>query len=107
MNTLDYWKECVESAAEECGAVLTQEQIAHIAYAVEGGHENYGMAYPNPPSTDRIAVIERECSAKVKLAQAEADRIRADFVANVCIRRNCSPAEVTLEGGGLVTIQRW
>ena len=27
----DYWRECVSNAAEECGAVLTPEQVNSIA----------------------------------------------------------------------------
>ena len=106
MDRSDYWKECISTAAEECGATLSKEQIEFIAGAAEGCHENYGMAFYSPPSTDRIAVILRDCSAKVKAAQDEADRMRSDFVANVCMRRRCDPSDVTLEGGGHVTIRQ-
>jgi hypothetical protein len=101
-----YWEECIATAAEECGATLTQEQIESIAGAAEGGHENYGMAFYSPPAGDRIAVIESEWKAKLKAAQDEADRLRHDFVANVCMRRRCEPSDVILEGGGHVTIRQ-
>lgn len=42
---MDYWKECISIAAEDCGAVLTDEQIEAIADSVRGGHENYGTAH--------------------------------------------------------------
>lgn len=42
---MDYWKECISIAAEECGVYLTEEQLIYIADSVEGGHENYGMAH--------------------------------------------------------------
>ena len=50
---MDYWKECISIAADECGLVLTEEQLECLADSVEGGHENYGMAFghdciPNP-----------------------------------------------------------
>lgn len=50
---MDYWTECVEEALHDAGVVATPEQIEMIAGAVEGGHENYGMAHghdaiPNP-----------------------------------------------------------
>jgi hypothetical protein len=106
MDKQSYWTECIAIAAEECGAKLTQEQIEYIGGAAEGGHENYGQAFDSPPAGDRISDIERECKAKIKAAQAEADRVRSDFVANVCMRRNCQPHDVILEGGGHVTIQR-
>jgi len=106
MDRSEYWEECIATAAEECGAALTPEQIECIAGAAESCHENYGMAFYSPPAGDRIAVIEGECRAKVKAAQDEADRIRSDFVANVCMRRRCDPSDVQLEGGGHVTIRQ-
>jgi hypothetical protein len=106
MERSDYWEECVQVAAEECGATLTHEQIEYIAQAAQSCHENYGMAFYSPPAGDRISAIERECRAKVKNAQDEADRIRSDFVANVCMRRRCDPSDVILEGGGHVTIRQ-
>ena len=50
---MEYWIECVSIALEEAGVSASQEQINHIANAVQGGHENYGMAHgydaiPNP-----------------------------------------------------------
>jgi hypothetical protein len=104
MSPLEYWIECVQQAADECGAVLTQDQLNRIADAVMGCHDNYGMAFYSPPATDRIAVIERECKAKVEAAEAKAEQIRSDFVANVCMRHGCSKSDVMLEGGGHVTI---
>ena len=106
MKTLEYWTECIETAADECGAVLSADQAKFIAEAAESAHENYGMAFYSPPPSDRISAIQRECDAKVKAAQDEADRMRSDFVANVCMRRNCDPSDVELEGGGRVTIRQ-
>ena len=50
---MNYWKECIASAVDELGLALTDEQLEYLAEAVEGGHENYGMAFghdciPNP-----------------------------------------------------------
>ena len=100
MTITEYWIECVETAADECGANLTPEQAKFIAEAVESGHNNYGMAFYAPPSSDRIAVIQRECDDKVRAARTETERIRSDFVKNICIRRHCNPSDVVLEGGG-------
>jgi hypothetical protein len=64
MKTADYWQESIACAAEECGAVLTDEQLAYIAGSVESSHENYSMAYPTPSSADfygpRIKQLESE-----------------------------------------------
>ena len=78
MNSLDYWKECISIAADECGAVLTDTQIAAIAESVEGGHENYGMAFYSPPASDRYRQIEREWEAKYKSLQREFDAYRGN-----------------------------
>lgn len=64
MDRRDYWIECVSIAAEECGAVLTAEQIANIAGAVEGAHENVHMAFGRveSPYPSEIKRLERELS---------------------------------------------
>ena len=42
---MNYWEECISTAADECGLKLTKEQLKYLADAAEGGHENYGMAF--------------------------------------------------------------
>jgi hypothetical protein len=37
MTSIDYWKQCISCAAEECGLEITQEQLDSIAECVEGG----------------------------------------------------------------------
>ena len=106
MDAKDYWVECIGVASDDCGAALTKNQVESIAAAAQGAHECYGMAFGSPPGTDRIAAIERECGAKVRAAQEEAERIRDDFVRNVCMRRHCHPSDVMLEGDGHVSIRR-
>ncbi|MFT3806067.1 hypothetical protein [Arenimonas sp.] len=76
MDNSDYWSECVAIAAEECGATLTAEQIEHIAGSVEGAHENYGMAFYQPPASDRIGDIERDWRKKLDDLQREFDAYR-------------------------------
>lgn len=44
----DYWKECISIAADECDLSLTKEQLDYLASSVEGGHDNYGMAFYSP-----------------------------------------------------------
>lgn len=43
MNSLEYWKECIAIAAEECGLTINAEQLDCLAGSVEGGHDNYNM----------------------------------------------------------------
>ena len=73
MTQEDYWDECIANAAEECDASLTKDQTLYIAKAVQGAHENYGMAFYSPPASDRVADIKREESTKLARLQKEFD----------------------------------
>jgi len=72
----EYWAECILDAATEIGLDITKEQLERLADAVDGGHENYGMAFYSPPSSDRISSIETEWKAKLDRLQADFDRYR-------------------------------
>ena|ERR1700742_2403415 len=74
--SLNYWKEGLAEAASECGLVLTAEQLTHLAEAVKGGNEHYGMAFDSPPPSDRLNGIESEWKQKFNLLQGELDRYR-------------------------------
>lgn len=84
-DSLDYWKEGIADAAEECGAQLTEEQLTYIAQAVEGGHKNYGMAFYSPPPSERTSEIDREWRTKYEALQREFDEYRGD--AETAVRR--------------------
>jgi hypothetical protein len=77
-NEREYWEECIGITADEAGIELTDEQISILAEGVEGGHENYGLAFYSPPSSDRLNAIEREWKAKYEALQAEFDRYRGN-----------------------------
>ena len=70
MDDIEYWKECIEIAADECGAELTHSQLDDIADSVKCGHEHYGMAFYQPPASDhykeQIAKLERELERERK-----------------------------------------
>ena len=106
MDHEDYWRECVSNAAEECGAVLTPEQVNEIADSVQGAHENYGMAFYSPPPSDRIHAVEREGNAKLVALQAEFDAYRdnAETAVKRALRQH-SKSQVTIGPRGEVT--RW
>lgn len=70
----NYWEECISIAAEECGLTLTPEQLKYLTEAVEGSHENYGLAFYSPPSSDRISAIEDEWKAKYKALEREHEK---------------------------------
>jgi len=78
MSDLDYWKECINLAADECGLSMTSEQLEVIADSVRAGHEHYGMAFYSPPSSDRLDEIEREWKKKYDALQAGFDAYRSN-----------------------------
>ena len=69
----DYWSECIADAAESCGLELTAEQRKCLVESVQAAHENYGMAFYSPPSSDRLDSINSEWEAKFRRLQAEFD----------------------------------
>ncbi len=71
MSDYSYWEECVAEAAHECGVVLTKEQLESIASSVQSSHDNYGMAFYSPPSSDRFLEIEREHKKEIKRMEDE------------------------------------
>ena len=85
MTSTDYWEECIADAADECGLSMSKEQLLLIAKAVEGAHENYGMAFYSPPDGDRIAGVDREWKRKYDALQAEFDKYRNN--ANTAVRQ--------------------
>jgi len=76
MERLKYWEECLDSSFNENGVIVTPEQLTAIAIDVQGGHENYGMAFYSPPASDRIADVEREWKKKHDDLQREFDKYR-------------------------------
>lgn len=100
---LDYWKECISIAADECDLTLTAEQLDSIAESVQGGHENYGMAFYSPPSSDRYNQIEREWKAKLDAKQRELDAYRnnAETAVKKALRQH-HDAQVTIGEHGEV-----
>jgi len=75
---LDYWKDCIAIAAEECDLKLTPEQLECLAGSAEGGHEHYWMAFYSPPPGERMSEIENGWKAKLKALQAEFDTYRSN-----------------------------
>jgi len=68
----DYWTECVEISFEEAGIQATAEQIEVVAGGIEGCHENYGMAFYQPPAGE----YEESKSVRLKRELAiERDKI--------------------------------
>lgn len=85
----EFWIECASEALDMAGVSATDEQIKEIAATVQGAHENYGMAFYSPPSSDRVSSIEREWKSKLDALQAEFDRYRggAEKAVRVALRQ--------------------
>jgi hypothetical protein len=97
----DYWAECVVSAADEIELELTVSQVDHLAQAIAGGHENYGMAFYSPPASDRLNEIEREWKAKYARLEKEHEAFKRD--AHSAVKRalrTYSDAQVSIGPGG-------
>lgn len=60
MKDTDYWKESLSIAADECELQMTPEQLEYMASAMSGSHEHYGLAFYEPPPSERLNQIERE-----------------------------------------------
>lgn len=76
MTSLDYWKECISIAADECGLSLSDDQLTALAEGAESGHEYYGQAFYSPPASERLSDIEDEWKRKLAALQAEFDAYR-------------------------------
>lgn len=103
MDGKDYWQECVACAAEECDLTLTAEQLVYMADACDGAHENYGMAFYQPPASDRYNQIEREWQAKYKSLESQFNSYRdnAETAVKKALGQN-SDTNVTIEEYGEV-----
>lgn len=104
MNDLDYWEECIAIAAEECDLKLTEGQLKCLAESASGGHENYGMAFYSPPSSERLSDIEDEWKKKLNTLQKEFDQYRenAESAVKQALRQR-SDASVSIGEHGSVT----
>ncbi len=66
MDHDEYYSECVAIAAEECGAILTKEQIDYIGGAVAGSAENFSMAFGYDVASSNLRAHHDREADKVK-----------------------------------------
>ena len=107
MNSLSYWKECIQDAADECGLNISAEQISSIADSVRIAHENYDMAFYRPPSTDRISVLEEE--KRIAVRQKEDELLRYQMLAEKCIKKSMGLRQdeiISIQDDGSVRVER-
>ena len=94
---LNYWEECLSDSFQENGITVTREQLRAVANDVEIGRDCMGMAFYEPPASDRISVIESEWKAKCDRLQREFDAYRgnAETAVKQALRQH-SDAHVTI-----------
>ena len=63
---MDYWRECIDVAFDDAGIEATDEQKELVAGAVEGAHQNYGMAYGHDCIPNPLRVENDRLSRRVK-----------------------------------------
>lgn len=81
----DYYAEYLSEAFEECGIQATAEQAAEVAKGLLIAIEHQGMAFNEPPASDRLNDIEREWKAKYQALQKEFDEYTRN--AETAVRR--------------------
>ena len=104
MTALEYWQECIEDAALDAGFTLTRSQIMTLGEAAQYAHDNIGMAFYSPPSTDMLAACDREWKEKIDRLQREHDAYvkNAETAVKVALRQH-SDAHVSIGENGEVT----
>jgi hypothetical protein len=93
---MDYWKECISIAADDCGAVLTEEQIECLASSVSGGHENYSMAFGHDVADRNFISDEARELARLK---KDIDA-KEQWVLSTRPCKHCTTTGIVLDGWG-------
>lgn len=84
-DDLDYWRECISIAADECDLTLTAEQVTALADGASSGHEHYGMSFYSPPPSERLNEIEREWKARYDALKREYEKYQSN--AEIAVKR--------------------
>ena len=101
MSDLEYWREVISIAADECELLIEPGQLEYLADAASSGHEHYSMAFYSPPPSERMDAIEGEWKRKLAAMQAEFDAYRDN--AETAVKRALKThhdAHVTIEKYG-------
>lgn len=89
---MEYWKESLASAAEDCGLAITDEQLDFMAEAMKGSHECYGLYSGNDfipnPCESQAKKRTRETKKRNKPETSMGQLNRA--MQNMHNYRNCS-----------------
>jgi len=94
---MDYWTECVATALEDAGIVVSDDQLKQIAEAIEAGHGNYGLAHGYDLVNNRA---ETDAERKLLELKAEIGK-REDWRARTVPCRKCYAEGRITNGYGL------
>lgn len=71
---MEYWKESLSAAAEECGVIMTDEQLNFMAEAMKGSYECYGLYSGHEAITHRVeSHVKRELEELKRKLQQKTD----------------------------------
>jgi len=93
---MDYWKESISIAADECGLTLTEEQLDCLAGSVEVAHDNYGMAHGHY-GIDNYSKSQAERELDKLKAEQETERI---WILSTQPCKHCFTTGNVLDGWG-------
>lgn len=99
----DYYAEMLSESLDENGVTASREQIAAVASDIVICVENQGMAYYEPPASDRLNDIEREWKAKYEALKREFEAYQgnAETAVKRALRQH-SDTSVSIERHGEV-----
>lgn len=81
MNPKEYWEECINIALSDFDIDIPADVVSAIAESVEGGFDNYGMAFYQPSHAyvdsgeimalkEKVSDLERKLSLREEAIQA-------------------------------------
>lgn len=96
MKPIDYWQECLNDAADECGLSITLEQLEYLAKAVDGYHNHFSMAFGyDVADRNYISDEKRELD---KLKKEQEARRKWELSTKPC--KSCLATGTTQDGWG-------
>lgn len=98
----EYWLESLNDALERVNSFhcISASQKADVAKSLEVSHDNYGMAFYSPPSSDMHNRETDKLKQRIKELEQQLHDANLNFKKNVAMRRNCDPYDVTLGENG-------
>lgn len=97
---MNYWKDCISIAADECGLELTKEQLETLADAVESGHENISNQIESR-AQEELRNLKREKETRRELDVT----IASEYQKKKRRRRRCDNCGAEIRRGFLICLE--